>query len=74
MDRKEKQYKLHTQIPKPKLIGVGVLSVDQTGTAHFFEGIGDKGSQLLADMQRVRLGPSILCGLGAHLEQPSQGA
>lgn len=51
-----KQFKLITQQPKPKEVGVGVLSVDQkTQEAHFFSGFGDDASELLCAMERVRI-------------------
>ena len=38
-----------------KVIGIGVLSVGEDGSATFFEGDGDENSRILADLQRVRL-------------------
>jgi len=51
-----RQFRLVTQHPKPKVLGVGVLDVDQkTREATFFEGGGEEGSRLLADMSRVQM-------------------
>lgn len=50
-----RQYTLYTQQPKPKKIGIGVLSIAERGEAHFFSGKGEQGSEMLADMARARL-------------------
>ena len=54
-----RQFKLITQHPKAKEIGVGVFGVDQkTGEAYFFEGEGGsdgKSSKQIAAMQRTRI-------------------
>lgn len=49
------QFKLVTQKPKPEEIGTGVLSIDKSGEAMFFEGKGERRAQVLATMQRVRV-------------------
>ncbi len=38
-----------------KVVGVGVLSVGKDGDAHFFEGNGDSGARILAEMVRTKL-------------------
>lgn len=48
-------FKLITQKPRPKELGTGVLSIDKSGEAMFFEGNGESAAQLLASMQRVRI-------------------
>ena len=49
-----RKYKLFKQLPKTKLIGTGILSVDQAGFAHFFSNDTYAGKNL-ACMDRVRL-------------------
>ena len=50
-----KQFHLHTQLPKPKDFGLGVLSLVRDGEAHFFSGDGGDGARIVADLSRVRL-------------------
>lgn len=51
-----KQFKLITQHPKPKEVGIGVLNVDQkTQEANFFHAHGDHMSDLCCAMERTRL-------------------
>lgn len=49
------QFVLITQEPNPKTLGLGVLSVDRNGDAHFFGGSGGTGAPILAAMERARL-------------------
>jgi len=49
------RFTLATQLPKAKVLGVGVLSVSESGEAHFFDGTGDRDSRLLAAMHRIKL-------------------
>lgn len=58
-----KQFELIIQKPKPKPLGVGVLSVDKRGEAHFFEGLGESNSAVLAHMVRSRLESAAAHGL-----------
>ena len=48
-------FKLIIQKPKPKELGTGVLSIDKSGEAMFFEGNGESSAAVLASMQRVRV-------------------
>lgn len=50
-----KRFLLYVQQPKPKKIGVGVLSIDRNGDAHFFSGEGEQGCTMLADMTRAKI-------------------
>ena len=50
-----RQFVLVLQHPKPRDLGLGVLSVDKHGEALFFSGHGESGATLLASMRRVRL-------------------
>lgn len=51
-----RQFKLITQQPKPKVVGIGILSVDQkTQEAHFFHENGDHLSDFCCAMERTRL-------------------
>ena len=46
-----REYKIIKQLPKPKDIGLGILSIDNTGSAMIF----DKEGNVLADMIRTRI-------------------
>lgn len=50
-----RKFVLYMQNPKPKQIGVGVLSIDRGGEAQFFAGNGDAGDAILACMDRARI-------------------
>lgn len=50
-----RKFVLYMQNPKPKQIGVGVLSIDRGGEAQFFAGNGDAGNAIVACMDRVRI-------------------
>jgi hypothetical protein len=54
---------LVTQLPKPKVIGPGSLSVSKTGDADFFEGNADSNSPILASMQRVKVDWAAAAGI-----------
>jgi hypothetical protein len=51
----DRQFELITQKPKPRSLGLGVLSVDKSGDAQFFSGEGERDSKVLAGMKRCRL-------------------
>lgn len=50
-----RQFKLITQNPKPKEIGVGVIDINKDGRANFFEGNGETNACRLAELLRIRL-------------------
>lgn len=50
-----RKFVLYAQNPKPKKIGVGVLSIGRGGEAQFFAGNGDAGDAILACMYRARI-------------------
>ena len=56
-------FKLVTQFPKPKDVGIGSLSIGKDGTAEFFEGNADLNSSVLASMQRVRIEWAAAAGI-----------
>ncbi len=47
------QFKLITQLPKPKELGLCVLSISKDGDAHAFENNGN--GPVLAEMHRTRI-------------------
>jgi hypothetical protein len=48
-------FSLVTQHPKPKLLGVGSLSIGKNGDAQFFEGNADVNSEVLATLERTKI-------------------
>ena len=51
-----KQWHLYTEYPKRrKTPHVGVLSIGKDGHAHFFDGMGEQYSQVLAEMTNARI-------------------
>lgn len=67
-----RQYKLYTQFPKPKLRGCGVLDVDENGVAHFLSGNGEYDSVVLAKMERVRIDMAGSDGIMLSGMQPTK--
>ena len=49
------QYELVKRLPKELVIGIGGLNIDKSGEALFFEGNGELGSKIIAEMQRVKI-------------------
>ena len=45
-------FQLVVQLPKPKVLGLGSLSIGSKGDAQFFEGDAQHGDRLLASMER----------------------
>lgn len=64
------QFRLYIQLPKPKDLGVGVISIDKTGTAHFFKDWGEAGSILLAEMVRTKIEFAGAMGIMLSGHQP----
>lgn len=58
-----RKFVLYAQNPKPKKIGVGVLSIDRGGEAQFFTGSGDRGDAILACMDRARIEHAAQAGI-----------
>lgn len=58
-----RRFILYTQQPRPKAKGIGVLSIDRNGEAHFFSGNGEKESSILAAMTRARIDFAAASGL-----------
>lgn len=54
---------LVTQLPKPKVLGTGSLSVSKSGDADFFEGNAESNSRILASMQRVKIDWAAAAGI-----------
>lgn len=50
-----KQFVLYVQQPEAERIGVGVLSIDRDGEAHFFSGDGGYGCEILSTMTRTKI-------------------
>lgn len=57
------KYILHTQQPKPKEKGSGVLSIDRNGEANFFSRNGEQGCALLAVMTRAKIDFAAASGI-----------
>lgn len=45
------------------MLGYGVLSIDEREEAMFFEGNGERGSRVLAVMQRIRIESATANGI-----------
>lgn len=54
---------LVTQLPKPKNLGEGSLSIGKDGEAQFFEGNCEANARILASMVRVKLDAAAAAGL-----------
>ena len=65
------QFKLMTQLPKPKQMGAGVLSIDKKGDATFFANNGDHGDSILALMERTRIESATSHGIMLSGMQPA---
>ena len=65
-----RQFTLYIQLPYPKKIGTGILSISQSGDARFFSDTGGADSRVLSDMQRVRISFAGADGIMLNGMQP----
>ncbi len=65
------RFELVTQMPKPKKVGRGTLSIGKDGDADFFAGNADAGSAVLANMVRVRVEWAAATGILLSGMQPN---
>lgn len=56
-------FQLVVQLPKPKVLGLGSLSIGPKGDAQFFEGDADANARVLASMERVRIEWAAAAGI-----------